>query len=344
MTDEPESTIPHPEKCDHISVPELPERVLQTYSRLWQFEIWLRRLVYVELRSLMGDNWEQKIRGAEGPRKADKRLTHMPTVEDDPLSYAQFSELCRIILDDWRLFEPFLPPKSIWDAKLEEISQIRHRVAHFRRGHHDDLQRVVQFLRDIDKGFWHFCTSYNHPSPVLPPSDDPVVSHFLDLDLFPWSKLMDGKWARIGIADPEARFTVTIEVLCRPWATWSTPAAGKEGLLYDVMIYARHLRHLDYDRFLDKTLGLHSHIVHICLDSGANSIHFTVPACLGKELPIQIIQAFYDAAHYCLFPGLSEVSSEKVQALADSFPEYILGPENPLSFLTPEMPCSFFGV
>jgi len=181
MSHTPERTDKPTDVSPHSIASELPERVLHTYSRLWQLETWLRRLVYIELRALAGDEWRLKIRGADSPWEADKRLTHMPTTESDPLSYVQFSELRRITSDDWRLFEPFLPPKSIWEVKLEEISQIRHRIAHFRRGHHDDLQRVIQLLRDLYPGFWRFCTSYNDAHPILPQSDDPVESHFLHL-------------------------------------------------------------------------------------------------------------------------------------------------------------------
>lgn len=71
--------------------------------------------------------------------------------------------------------------------------RIRHRVAHFRSLHRDDLARVTQFLRDIDSGFWRFCTSYNDPRPVLPQSNDPVVEHFLAFDLLPWGETGAGK-------------------------------------------------------------------------------------------------------------------------------------------------------
>lgn len=222
------------------AVPELPERILATYARLWQLETWLRRLVYVELRAADGDSWGARFASAEKAKEADKHLTHMPTPEDDPLSFAQLSDLKKIISTEWKLFAPFLPPQSIWEGKLEEVSQVRHRVAHFRMGHHDDLQRVIQLLRDLDQGFWRFCTSYNDPNPVLPQSDDPVVSHFLDLDLIPWRQVGDNQWARVGFADPDAPLYVTVEVLCRPWASWSTPIAGTSGLLYDVRLHARH--------------------------------------------------------------------------------------------------------
>ena len=35
----------------------MPIQAINTYSRLWQFETWLRTMVYVELRALLGDDW-----------------------------------------------------------------------------------------------------------------------------------------------------------------------------------------------------------------------------------------------------------------------------------------------
>ena len=47
-----------------FGVGELPPQILETYAHLWQFETWLRRLVYVQLRALDGDAWETKINAA----------------------------------------------------------------------------------------------------------------------------------------------------------------------------------------------------------------------------------------------------------------------------------------
>lgn len=149
---------------------------------------------------------------------------------------------------------------------------------------------------------------------------------------------------RIGIADPEARLGIMVEVLYRPWASWSTAAAGKPGLLYDVMIQARQQRHFDYRQLLESTSGIHEYLVHICLDRMTNSVRVTIPAVLGAERVIQIMERLHEASLYCLISGLSEPCSDAVQSLADSWPEYVLGPENPLTFLAPDMPCSFFGV
>src|SRR4029077_4848207 len=156
-----------------------------TYARLWQFETWLRRMVYVELRALKGDDWHASLPTSTKPFEADKRLIYLPTPEEDPISYVQLGALERAIDANWSLFERYLPPQTIWKAKLEEVSQIRHRVAHFRVGHADDHRRLIQFLRDLDAGFWRFCTSYNDAPPVLSPSGEPVMAHFLARDPFP---------------------------------------------------------------------------------------------------------------------------------------------------------------
>jgi hypothetical protein len=329
-----------------FGVPDLPERVLETYARLWQLETWIRHLVYVHLRAKSGDAWEGHVHRAMNPKNSDKRLTHMPTADESLLSYAQLSELRAIIAGNWSMFESYLPPQNIWEAKLDEVSQIRHRVAHFRSTHADDLPRVVQLLRDVDGGFWRFCTFYNDSHPVLPAIDDPVTMAFIDLDRFPWSDVGNNRWARMGHAAESDRITVTVEVLRMPWAEWTVPVAGKEGFLYDVNVHARGQWHHDFDRLLKSTRALHKHLVHICLESAEKSFRFTIPAVLGEDLIARLISALHDAALNTVKPGLSSTAApdDKVQRFADGQPEYVLGPNNPLTFLSPDMPCSMFGV
>ena len=326
-------------------VKELPQRVLQSYARLWQFETWLRRMVYIELRAFRGDDWISMVHNYDRSLEGDKRLKHMPTPEVDPLSYAPFSEIMRIISDNWELFSPYFPPKNIWEAKIEEVSQVRNRVAHFRRGHSDDLQRVIQLLRDIDHGFWIFCTSYNDSRPVLPPSEDPVTKMFLDLDPFPFTEVEKNKWARVGSADPGMPLAVTVETLKRQWAEPTDNVDGTKGYLYEIYIVARNQRTYDYRKFLEKSQRIHKRLVHICLDTFAGSVRITLPSVLGADTVIDIVSNFIEISRYCIFPGRSlGLNDDSVQRLSEEWPEYVLGPENPLTFLDPNMPCTFFGV
>jgi hypothetical protein len=327
-----------------FGVSELAPEVLASYAHLWQFETWLRRLVFVQLRALDGDAWESKIKSGRAavPKYNDKRMTHMPTTEDDVLSFIQLSELQRVVAEHWHLFETYLPPKTIWDAKLEEVVAIRNRIAHFRSLHRDDLARVRQFLRDIDQGFWRFCTSYNNAQPILPQTNDPLVAHFLRFDLFAWKEVGDQEWARVGHADPSERFAMTVEVLRMPWVRSTLPVAGQSGFLYDVSIMTRGPRHYNYRGLLQRTKAQHCHVVHLCLNGSATTFRFTVPAVLGERKLIEIIEAFHDGALNSTQPGAYDRPAAAIESMARELPEYVLGPENPLTFLSPDVPCAFF--
>jgi hypothetical protein len=200
---------------------------------------------------------------------------------------------------------------------------------------------VLQLLRDIDNGFWRFCSSYNNAQPVLPASDDPVVSKFLPHDPFPWTEVEQKKWARIGIADPSLVIAVTVDVLRRPWATWSQQVDGAAGYIYDVRLMARDGRKFDYPAFLESTRCFHPHLTHLCLDSFENMVRLTIPALLGSAKVMEIVDRALEVARYVVDRSRNPIAPP-AEDLADEWPEFVLGPKNPLAFLTPEMKCTFF--
>lgn len=331
---------PPPSPFDEAS--EVPERALRIYARLWQFETWLRQMVYVELRALAGDNWSAGLRVNERAFQADKSLKHMPTPEMNALSYSQLSDLMALIREHWACFEPYLPPQALWEAKVSEISQIRHRIAHFRVGHADDYQRLRQFLRDIDQGFWTFCTNYNAGGPILPQSDDPVTTHFLELDPIPWSEIEPRKWAQVGHVDRSPVIGMTVQVITRPWATATQTVDGQSGHLYDFNLMS-YDRKFDYPKVLEATRRLHPHFAHISLGGHEDTMRLTLPTILGTAKVIGLIEEFLEYARY----GVSRSRSPVVgppDAVAEEWPEYVLGPRDPLTFLSPDMKCSFFGI
>lgn len=332
-----------PQSDGYETLADVPTQVVNTYARLWQFETWLRTMGYVELRALLGDDWLKDLNPFPGSLKADKALTHMPTPEMNALSYSQLSKLVGLVDTHWDCFACYLPPKSIWMAKLEEIAQVRHRVAHFRVGHSDDHARVKQFLRDIDKGFWRFCTSYNDTQPILPQSSDAVAARFLPLDPLPWVEFENKNWAQIGTRDKSLPVGLSVGVQRRPWASGALQP-GNAGYLYDFYMFAQDGRGYEMKRLLERTQSLHKHLVHLCLDSDVASIRFTVPSILGNQAIITIVEAFHDAAINSIRRGRATLDAEGMNALASAWPEYVLGPENPLTFLAPDMECSFFNV
>lgn len=324
-------------------IPEVPKHALETYGRLWQLETWLRRMVYVELRALLGDNWAQVLPPLARSFEADKALRHMPTPEMDALSYSTISKLTEAIGKHWNCFECYFPPKDLLDAKLKEVFQIRNRVAHFRLGHADDYPRVLQFLRDIDLGFWNFCTSYNNAQPILPQTRDKVTEHLLHLDPLPWGEIKPREWARVGFVDKSIVVGVTVNVQCRPWAIWKHPVDAEPGFLYDVTLNAQDGRVFDYKKLLGDTQRVHAHLVHILLDSFENSLRLTIPAVLGSAKVIEVVEQVLKVAQYTVARHRNP-TSRTADEIAAQWPEYVIGPQNPLAFLDPEMPCSFFGV
>ena len=340
----------------------LPSEHLSTYSRLWQFEIWLRTMVYVELRARHGSAWHQYLKLTDTRSfENDRKLSHMPTSGQLQTSHMQLSDLLNTVSSNWHLFKPYLPPKRIWDARLVEVSQIRHRIAHFRFAHANDSDRVEQLLKDIDKGFWTFCSSYNSDDFLLPPSRDEVLSEFLFLDPFPWTQVDQNKWARVGIAAPRQPLSVKIDVLRREWLKSKPPAqiAGEHGYFYSITIVPRVDRRIELSRFLSSTLPMHSDICHICLDHASCLVRVTLPAVLAKTALIDIIERLIQAAQNALRPARVLESSQsdshptpdaveseriRVDRLASRWPDYVIGPSNPMTFLYPDMPCSFFGV
>lgn len=318
-------------------LPDVPMHVINTYSRLWQLETWLRTMVYVELRALLGDDWAKGLNPNSGSFQADKSLTHMPTTEMNALSYAQLSKLTDLIAANWDCFAVYLPPRDLWEAKLKEVAQIRHRVAHFRVGHVDDLPRLQQFLRDIDKGFWTFCTSYNDMNAIIPQDTDAVAKHFLPLDPLPWVEIEEKTWAQVGFRDKSLPVGLSVRSQRRPWCH-APLEPGKPGHLYDFYMFAQDGRAFDLPNLLARTRTRHQHLVHLCLDNMDNAIRFTIPSVLGAAEIIDITQFIYDEAIYACRRSPLPPPTE----LADAWPEYVIGVSNPLTFLAPDMPCAFF--
>lgn len=325
-------------------ISEVNEDALVVYARLWQLEKWLREMVYVELKSKKGRNWIN-FNKTKGKYEADKKLQHMPTSDQSPISYLTFPELTNLIKNNWEQFSIYLPTLNLWEAKLEEIVLIRNRVAHFRMGHRDDLDRLLQLMRDVDSGFWKFCTSYNNIHPVLPQDKDPVTKKYVELDPFAPKQISENEWATLGSAPRDMLYIVSVNTIKRIWAEDSEIIDGTPGYIYDVSIHIRNQKQFDYRYFLAQTKSLHSEFIHICLDAFSNSIRVTLPAVLGSEKIIAIIDKLIETTNYTMVPSHTINTDDiSVQKLSEKWPEYVLGPKNPLTFLGPDMPCSFFNV
>jgi hypothetical protein len=84
-------------------ISEVNKSSLVLYARLWQLEKWLREMVYVELKSNKGRNWFN-FKKTKNTYETDKAVTHIPTADDNPLSFSTFPDLVKLIQNNWGLF------------------------------------------------------------------------------------------------------------------------------------------------------------------------------------------------------------------------------------------------
>ncbi len=132
------------------------------YARWWQLESWLRELVYVELRARHGRQWDDVVRAASGRQSQDATYAHMQGPDaPNPLAYLDYSQIVSLIDENWDAFDYALLTKTAWDGGQEELKRIRHRRGHMRRPHPDDLGRLEQTLRDLERGTFIALASYN---------------------------------------------------------------------------------------------------------------------------------------------------------------------------------------
>jgi hypothetical protein len=87
--------------------------------------------------------------------------------------------------------------------------------------------------------------------------------------------------------------------------------------------------------------AVHGHMAHVCLSGLDNHVRLTIPAVLTSRQIIEIVQRCLDVAGWTV--SRSHWREGAAKRTADEWPEYMLGPDDPLEFLTPEMRCSFFG-
>lgn len=337
------------------AVCRLPGELLSTYARLWEFETWLRMMVYVELRAGYGDDWEKHHPNegkTGGAQSQDERLSHMPTLERLPTSYMQLRSILRTVSDEWSLFHMYLPPQEIWAAKVEEVLQVRHRIAHFRRGHLHDADRVAQLLRDLGPGFWRFCLSYNDAN---------------------WWSSEDDAVIREVTSDETAYDKVQLHLRrsSRPWSRATESFDESPGGLYDVVIHASRDWRFGYESFLSGTVGVHGRVCLIHVDDAHRFVRVTVPAVIGVSAVVDTLGVCRRAAENAVTPwsgssSLAQNLGGKLEALqeapmplrawqepwvdelAEPYGEFILGPMHMLSFMdsnhTRGRPGSFFAV
>jgi hypothetical protein len=268
----------------------VPADAVRIFRMAWQFENWLRLMVYVEVRAAMPD-WATVIKELcgwtlERDRKGDKKLHHMATAHDSDLSYSSFGKIWNFIKDDvnWPMFKAYFPPKDIVAGRMEEAMAIRNRMAHFREPHKYDVNRFEQLLRDMEGGISGFCLRYAVGRKF---DADPVATRLEEI----WEKVgyaielkfEYGKYLyAVGTSQERPRIHGRIQVL----PPQCDDATSAKGLIYKLTITTAG-EHFDTRNAFNVTRDIHPNTIHLMLEPAGDQFAVTIPAILGTETVVE---------------------------------------------------------
>lgn len=152
-------------------------KYFEAFNILFRVENSLRVFVYIILKNEFKDKWkdlsvtsddsETSTIGAIAKKRLsqDKNYAYLGYIINSPLLHLTSGELIRIITSDsyWKYFKKyFLGTKEIIKNKLDEISNVRNSLAHFRPIKKGDVELVKQnsihTLSEIEKTIYEFLT------------------------------------------------------------------------------------------------------------------------------------------------------------------------------------------
>jgi hypothetical protein len=252
----------------------MPTLSSAVYARWWQLEVWLRSLVYVELRSERGAAWADALpKRYESRQLGEIEFRYMETPDSQNLlAYTDASTLFKITVDRWELFKHALLSKNVWAGRIEELIAIRNRISHCRRPLLDDLVRLEQTLRDLNGGAFQATSAFNNQSRAEEIWTDVLVDG--------WVRNQHEDAVRL-VEHARRQYDTTFELRYsrRPWAiapVGGQTISGVSGYIWHAFWYFRGGSGFDLIRFWSDIKPYAEHIFLVCADSPSSlSVSFS---------------------------------------------------------------------
>lgn len=272
----------------------MPPASSALYARWWQFETWLRSLIYVELRAAFGPEWIGKLpRHSEKRQQGEEAFRYMATPDAQALlAYTDAAGLLEIIDTNWDLFQPALVERAVWTGRVVELRNIRNRIGHCRRPHPDDLARLEQTLRDLEGGAFRAAAAFNRQFRTSEDWDDPVVEAWIRRSHETAERL-------IHHARRQYEISFDLNWSFRPWVNHigsNGPVESKAGYIWHAHWHMRgrgmHLRRFWEDDALDPW---RDSILMVCA-TGPGSFEVSFAALEDPRATADTIGACFDLA------------------------------------------------
>ncbi len=137
---------------EHIRASSL--QMQHHYRILYVIENIVRDLIISRFTEEDGTEWFDNRASAEMKRKYEQRKT---TEEKNqwhsgrnrhPIYYMDFSDLARLIINHWAVFQDLLPSQSWVQSRLDEAERTRNVIAHTNLLPSEEGTRLEMYLRD----------------------------------------------------------------------------------------------------------------------------------------------------------------------------------------------------
>jgi hypothetical protein len=209
-------------------------------------------------------------------------------------------DLFKVIEDRWSLFQAGIGiPQQVWAGRAMELRSIRHRIAHCRRAHLDDRQRIEQLLSDLEGGADQALRAY--VKLYRPDADlkDDIVEDWVRMRHSAAARLIDHGRRNKGI-------DFSLACTRRPWAPPPEPAVtNTPGWMW---VLEAHLeldrRHLFIDDYFSES-GVQASLPWIghIIQPDSTTVYVTFPAVGDAEAISDAIGRCFEAVFTASRPG-----------------------------------------
>lgn len=123
------------------------------YPRLFVLENSIRSLITKRLSALDTNWWDTYVpsqvkNNVSRTINKEKRYPYREARGNHPISYANFSDLSTIILENQSVFQDVILDFEWFKVKMDEIYMVRNNLAHCVALSNDDVSRINLFFRD----------------------------------------------------------------------------------------------------------------------------------------------------------------------------------------------------
>lgn len=126
----------------------------KSYRILFVLENVVRSLINERMSDKHGANWFDKkatgpMKGKLKTRKENEEKHQWHTGRNkEPLFYMDFSDLAKLIVNNWEEYEDLLPSQSWVQSRLDEAERSRNVIAHTNILSSEESSRLEMYLRD----------------------------------------------------------------------------------------------------------------------------------------------------------------------------------------------------